>query len=637
MKMPVSMDHAMRPSSRHRLWLMVFVLLLATALRFYGLSQMAYSLHSDEAYYGLDALSLLEQPRLPLYFPANTGREGLWMGILAPMLAGGGAHPFVMRLTAALIGILTVAAVYRLGRECVPRAALWMAFALAVLYWHVHLSHIAFRVITLLLVGALAWAAYFRALRLGRGWWQVGLWFGLTLYTYVAATVYVAYALVCLALLWLRRKKQGRGLALAILIIVLCALPLAYLKLSSPAESVLRAAASDPAQIEQNLLHWGQAWLGRGDASATHNLPHRPILDGVLAAFALLGIVSAGWQVRPRWLILWWLAWVVTALLPTILSTETPHFLRGAGLLLPLACLLGIGAQTLARGHLMTALVTGLFLLSAAFTVNDWSQWLTSHLADFGIRYDYRVNAGLAQIAAQNRSEQLIVMPGDEGFHPTAAFIAQGMGYDIYFYRWSDAHDCYLSPRQPYLILDLPIVLNSFAARVLPYVDHIETLASQADDYHVFGITPSLELAEAWQSAPTFGDRLQARVIAPTVESVQAGDTLTLYWALRVLAPLDRHDYRVLVHLQGDPTPYEGGDLFSTGDSPLCELAYDSVAQQPVTLVQRLTLMIPRDLPAGDYHIALGIYEPNTFHRLPVTPAENPHGYSVGWQFTVLE
>jgi hypothetical protein len=106
---------------------------------------------------------------------------------------------------------------------------------------------------------------------------------------------------------------------------------------------------------------------------------------------------------------------------------------------------------------------------------------------------------------------------------------------------------------------------------------------------------------------------------------------------MRINAAFDRQDYRVLLHLQGEATPYEGGELYSTGDVPLCELAYAPQAQDNVTIVQHLFLPIPSDLEAGEYHLAMGFYEPNNFTRLSVIPVENEYHYTEAWYFQVTE
>ncbi|MGB7340180.1 MAG: hypothetical protein WBC91_14885 [Phototrophicaceae bacterium] len=625
-------------TQRRDLILLILFLLLGTALRFYGLSEMQTILHSDEAYYGLDALSLVENPRLQAYFPANTGREGLWMNLLAPMVARLGATPLALRITSALVGITTLAAMYWLAREVYGKGAIWSVGALAVLYWHVHLSHIGFRVITMMLFGALGFATLLRARRIRRGWWLAGILIGLTLYTYIAARVYVGYA--GLWLLWwaFRDKQQRRGIALTILIIGIMAIPL-LIALASPSDTVAsldRAAASDLGQVWDNLANWANAWLGQGDENATHNLPNRPVLDSALAILALCGFVGAWQAIREKWMIIWWLGLVFVSLLPTILSINTPHFLRGAGLIIPLVLLLGAGGILLSRWRYTWLLPFLLISWSGWQTYTDFGMWLATETDDFGISYDYRINEAMFILDAETPPEQAIIMPTDDGFRATATYLAAGMQRDLTFYRWT-SNDCYLSPRAPYTVLDLPIVLNSFAARVLPYVDDLQAIYAHPDnDYNIFTVTPSDVLSASW-NAPQYGEALSAQVIAPTLSTVTAGDNLIVHWAMRFTAELPRNDYRVLLHLQGDPTPYDGGILYSTGDEPLCELAYTPQALQDVTIIQQLILPIPADLEAGEYHLAMGFYTPDDFTRLPVSPSENPHDYVNAWQLEVTE
>src|SRR5215207_10637560 len=146
--------------------LLVVVLLIGFALRLRGLGAMTGMVHYDEAYYGVDALSLLAQPRLTPFFPDNFGRESLWMYLLAPSLAVFGAGSFGLRIVAIFIGTLTLAAVYRLARELLGRRAALPAMAgLAVLFWHMLASHEAFRALLFPLIGALAFAFLWNAYR----------------------------------------------------------------------------------------------------------------------------------------------------------------------------------------------------------------------------------------------------------------------------------------------------------------------------------------------------------------------------------------------------------------------------------------------------------------------------------------
>jgi hypothetical protein len=623
----------MKPMIRQRFLILLIFLLLGAGLRFQGQAEMAHLLHHDEAYYGLDALSLLESPRLQVYFPANTGREGLWMYLLTPLLGTLGATPLALRLTSAFVGIVTLTALYWLARESYKEGAIWAVGALAVFYWHMQLSHIGFRVITFPLMGAMGFAALFRAQRLNRDWWLAGLLLGLLLYTYVAAGVYVAYAALWLIFWAIRWRSKGSLLALGI--IVLMAIPLAF-ALFTPAEGtapISRAAASGLEEILGNLGDWARAWLEKGDRNSTHNLPLRPIFDLPLAILAILGFFGAWFAVKKRWMILWWLGLMLLSLVPTVLSTEAPHFLRGSGLILPTALLLGIGAAFISRWRYSWIIPFMLILWAGWNSYSDFQTWLRDDTTEFGISYDYRINNGMGIIATETPADSPIVLAGLP-FNPNAAFLAKGLNRPISFYEWPDDSACYLSPRESYTMLDLPIVLDSFSRRVQAYGSLETIFAHPENDFNVYQVTPLPELIENWET-PLLGDVLQMRVLPPTTSTTHAGETLEIFLGLRRISDFTRQDYRILAHLQGNPSPYEGGTLYSTGDTALCPLAYS--ATEELTLVQRLQIPIPADLPAGDYHIALGLYEPETFARLPIIPAENEHGYFTGWQFSVIE
>src|SRR5262245_51784390 len=103
---------------RKTLWIvLVAALLFGAWLRADGLDTMRDMLMYDEAFYGVHAISLIQQPRVPLFFPENTGPQGLLMYILAPAIDLMGAKPFTLRLVAFLVSMLTLAAMFRLGRE----------------------------------------------------------------------------------------------------------------------------------------------------------------------------------------------------------------------------------------------------------------------------------------------------------------------------------------------------------------------------------------------------------------------------------------------------------------------------------------------------------------------------------------
>src|SRR5512139_188743 len=99
---------------------LVAVMLVAATLRFVGLGQLPAGLYRDEAFYGLDAVNVL-QGQYAIYFPANNGREPMFIYLLALSIGLLGRSPFAVRLPAALISLLTVPATYLMARELFNR------------------------------------------------------------------------------------------------------------------------------------------------------------------------------------------------------------------------------------------------------------------------------------------------------------------------------------------------------------------------------------------------------------------------------------------------------------------------------------------------------------------------------------
>ena len=95
-------------------------LLVGAALRFYALGALPYGIYHDEAYYGLDAVSVTQGAH-PIFFTANNGREAFYIYVLSLSIGFFGRTPFGLRLASAFIGTATIAATYTLGRSLFNR------------------------------------------------------------------------------------------------------------------------------------------------------------------------------------------------------------------------------------------------------------------------------------------------------------------------------------------------------------------------------------------------------------------------------------------------------------------------------------------------------------------------------------
>ena len=328
------------------------MLLVAFALRVVALDRFPPGLYHDEAYYGLDAVGVLEG-NLHVYFPANNGREPLFIYLASVAIAILGPTALALRLTAAYVGTLTIAASYALGAQLFDRrvglaAAAWMAVTL----WPVWLSRTGFRAGTLPCVLALAVAATAYAVRRNpsRRWLLVsGFLAGLTMYTYTAARVLPLFGLCfALVLLWRRRLPfdllrpwlAAAGVTLLPLVIHFARVPADIL---GRAEQVMvggGAAGNGGLEGKASLVwHNVQAVVGmlfgQGDSIPRHNLGGHSVFWPFSAPAVFVGVIIliAGLRGKRANAHLFILLWFAFMSLPTILAEDAPHYLRAVGLL----------------------------------------------------------------------------------------------------------------------------------------------------------------------------------------------------------------------------------------------------------------------------------------------------------------
>jgi 4-amino-4-deoxy-L-arabinose transferase-like glycosyltransferase len=357
----------------NHMWLFaaVTILLVAAALRTIALGRVPLGLYHDEAYYGLDAVDVLHG-RLALYFPANNGREPLFIYLVALAVGVLGKSPFTLRLVSCFVGLLTVAATAAAGRALLSRrVGLLGAAVLAVTLWHVHLSRVGFRVVTLpLFVALTVWQ--FAAAARGRGgrgarrhWIAAGVFYGLTFYTYTAAR-FTPVALALFGFYAWAAKPQVRNthhatcLGLTLLAALATVAPLAAYTVIHP-DVVLgrpgQVSIFSPAinggdlwgALAESALRTLAMFFVRGDRIWRHNVPWRPIFDPVLGVAFALGLVVALRRIRRDLASGFVLIWTAVMALPTLLAEDAPHFLRAAGILPVVVFLPALGLDWLAR------------------------------------------------------------------------------------------------------------------------------------------------------------------------------------------------------------------------------------------------------------------------------------------------
>jgi 4-amino-4-deoxy-L-arabinose transferase-like glycosyltransferase len=313
----------------------------------------------------------------------------------------------MVRLPAALAGILTILAIFLLGREILgDLGGLLAAFLLAVSPWHLLLTRWANQASILPLFLCLAVYACLRYYPLssegpntpfpkggGRNLRGVlsGLFFFLTLFTYAPARVFVPLFLIALTVLFLRSGESNgrwRFPSAVWLGFLALAIPFGFLLFLSWGETTRRFGAvsifsGDPGLtatvqvfVTGYLKHLDPRYLFlSGDANLRHSVPGWGQMYHVEVCTVLLGLLVAVIRRRRRDLLL--LAWLLTALIPPALTGEgIPHALRSVAALPALVLLSASGFLALfdlmrpdggkSRWTLLPTLTLGLALLLQA-------------------------------------------------------------------------------------------------------------------------------------------------------------------------------------------------------------------------------------------------------------------------------
>lgn len=626
------MTHA---SWRPPLMALLLALLLASALRFHRLG--AQSLWYDEGVAYAHSLRTLPE-LMPLlqrnvHVPAYFTLLGWWQDFT-------GSTEFALRALSALFSIASVAWTYALGRRLYhPLAGLAAAALVALNSFNIYYAQEA-RMYAMLaaVAGASMWlfVGLLRRLPPPRGRRQsviaLGLVNALGIYTHVAFALVIA-AQIVLAALWLganliqewrEERATRRGFSfvahvilanLLTLLLFLPWLPVALQQLLAQPNLSQAVAIDELLRRLLGVLALGVTFEG-GAGSLTFVIL-------CLLFFGLLPTVDRRPVVRTL-LPLVWLLVAVGIYLYLELTTRYLRFLLPAQL--ALALWLGRGAWLLwtreirrrppllrAIPKLAAAAALGALLLAQVRELDA-----LYHGADFQ-RDDVR---GLvARIASDLRTDDAILV--------SAAGFGEVFGY-------------YYTGEAPVFGLPASSDASEARAQVLDIIaahDRLHVIfygAEEQDPERVVETTlnrNAFEISDSWvddmryvryvsgaghllqqPAGFLFGDNITLDAFALSTERVKAGDVepVRLVWSTN--AALDRR-YKVFLQLLN-----ADGSLAAQRDSePAGGSAKTTDWQAEAAVVDNHALLIPPDLPAGDYTLIVGLYDiSDPAARLPV-------------------
>ncbi|MBN1259341.1 MAG: glycosyltransferase family 39 protein [Anaerolineae bacterium] len=339
------------------------ITLVGGALRLIALNTFPPGLHFDEAVYGLLALDIYHG-QWPVFFSAYTGREPLYMYVMAAVFRLAGIGITGIRLTSALIGIATLPLAFLTFRELYGkrRLALLTAALTAIAYWHLTVSRNGYPNILIPPLECLAILFLWRGYRDRRPRYLAagGAFIGLVLYTYLAARLFPVTVALFFGYCFLVDRKRffSRfwGIALAAAVSVLVFAPLGIHFSQHPhdfwerADQVLSFRAAGGMEMLKltvsNVIQTLGGFFVTGDPRWHYNLPGKPIFDPLLAPFFILGIGVAVKQWRkPEYALL--PIWVAGMCLPALLTADLmPQGQRMFGIIPAVFGLAALGLDT---------------------------------------------------------------------------------------------------------------------------------------------------------------------------------------------------------------------------------------------------------------------------------------------------
>jgi 4-amino-4-deoxy-L-arabinose transferase-like glycosyltransferase len=330
------------------------ILLVGTWFRLRLLSEIPADMGWDLPYNYYDALTILNGQR-PIFFPANLGREGLFFYCIASCARVLGLSQWTLHLTSALIGTITVVALYSLGREAFNgQVGLLAAWLLAVNRWHIILSRSGYRVILMPLFTILVLYTLARALRTQRcldfAW--AGIAYGLGFYTYksfvfVTLAISIGLLLYLFAHRWSHVRSLLPGLLLMACMAVVTLAPLGRFAVEHPEQYFAREQRqlevmrrTEQLQAPDLLAYYWRGLLGfnfKGDGNARFNVPGARHMGFVSGTLMVLGLSYLLLRWRHGYNVFLLSTWFVLILptAATMLPGELPNIFRMSGTIGP--------------------------------------------------------------------------------------------------------------------------------------------------------------------------------------------------------------------------------------------------------------------------------------------------------------
>ena len=661
----------------------IFILLLALALRAYQLTEIPPGLTHDEANHGREAIEVLDGV-LRYYFPLNYGSEPVYSYSVAGAMALLGEGVFALRLVNVIFGLAAIAATYIWAKQAFDKStALITALLITISFWPLASSREALRagMLPFFMVVAV-W--FFWQIIYGKQsvektasgsretvssprskrrtvWFVLGfsLSIVLTLHIYLAARVawllfptFLLYLAVVHRQTFLRSWKPVlAGLLLAGLLTIpmflfLANNPESQTRLSMLGSTLKQVQEGDFAPIAQNATEALLAfvWPGYGDQFLAYNIPGRPVFDAITAVFFVAGIIVCLWRwKRPSYAFL--LLWFLAGTIPSLVTGATANTTRNLAALPAVFMLPAVGFVTgarllaqrlnLSQRALLVAGSTIWLVFAGLITMRDYFvHWGQS--PEVRTAYQHTLVEELAYLEKGGAGSVPIVIstvyPG-YAHDPSLALVQSGSRAEQM--RWVDARYALILPdsdRIQALIPDSTPYHSAFEALLRP----LDRITLRSDD-----LDPGFTLYEV-DGAPMLSDPdeipladfggavqlLQAQWLSPQVTAGETAELLTVWQVVdpTLVGPVHPLTSTTDIVFFTHVLDQEEGILAQHDalDAPSWSWQAGDI------ILQVLPVAVPAGIQPGNYQALVGIYDRLTGQRLLIlSDDDEPKGTAI--------
>ncbi len=433
-------------ASKAEILIVAGLLLAGISLRFWRLDSLYDGLWFDEAYKGLDAILIREKGETPIFLNWNVPREPLVAYLIAAFSHFAGYTIFSIRAVEAFAGSLTLLFFYLFVRTIFHRhVALLSLFLLVFSKYHLIFSRFGFRVNLILLFQSAALFLLAKAFQSNRRKWLyfifAGILLGTGFYTYIAYRIFPVVILLFLMDPGVKGKvkKNWKPLVAGVGFCALIIAPLVLFFAQNPGSFTYRmnqvavwsqGDESAVLQTAKSAVRSVAMFTYQGDPRQRHDVNREPALSPFTTAFFILGCLLAARNLKRNYA-LFLISYLLIALLPGILSIDTPHFPRSLGTLLPALILSAMGMisayRVIAAGSVRAAkLLAIVVLMGVSFTgIND-ALFRYSYLLDTPYRFSSgmsRVETDAAKLVNQLGNRCRIYLSPQLFFHASVEFL----------------------------------------------------------------------------------------------------------------------------------------------------------------------------------------------------------------------